>query len=239
MEADIHGRIALVLGASGGIGAAVASALARCGVQTALAGRDPVKLEAACSVLRNAGRDAVPIELDMADPETIEGAVQAGIEQLGGLDYLINCAGVQVTQKVFDADLDAWDRMLDVNFRGFTHVVRHAQPHITESPCGAMVSIGSITSAYSGAAMHHASKMALSVFCESLFEDVREFGTKVCVIRPGFVNTRMVRSDRLESSRMIQPEDIARTVIFVLQMPATACPTEITIRPQRTPYIKG
>jgi NADP-dependent 3-hydroxy acid dehydrogenase YdfG len=238
MEAHIHRRTALVLGASGGIGAAVASALARLGVHSGLAGRDPVRLKAACSVLRNAGGNAIPIELDMADTEKIEGAVRAGIEQLGGLDYLINCAGVQVTQKVFDADLDAWDGMLDVNFRGFTHVVRHALPHINESPCGAIVSIGSITSAYTGAAVHHASKLALSGYCESLFEEVREFGTRVCVIRPGFVNTRMVRSDRLESSRMIQPEDIARTVIFVLQMPETACPTEITLRPQRTPYIE-
>ena len=128
--------------------------------------------------------------------------------------------------------------MLDVNFRGFTHIVRHALPHINESPCGAIVSIGSITSGYSGAGMYHASKRALSGYCESLFEDVREFGTKVCVINPGYVNTPMVRSDRLERGRMIQPEDIARTIIFVLQMPETACPTEITIRPQRTPSIE-
>jgi len=75
-----------------------------------------------------------------------------------------------------------------------------------------------------------------SGFCEALFEDVREFGTKVCVIRPGFVDTPMARSDRLDRARMIDPADIARTVVFVLTMPDTACPTEITIRPQRSPY---
>jgi NADP-dependent 3-hydroxy acid dehydrogenase YdfG len=69
-----------------------------------------------------------------------------------------------------------------------------------------------------------------------LFEDVREFGTKVCTIRPGYVNTPMVRSGGVDRDRMIQPDDIARTVLFVLTMPETACPTEITIRPQRTPY---
>ena len=237
MESDIHGRRALVLGASGGMGAAVASKLARCGVYSALAGRDLSKLEAACSVCSDAGGNAVPVELDIANMAKIEGAVQASIEQLGGLDFLIHCAGVQISRKAFDADLDAWDNMLDVNFRGFTHIVRHAVPHINESPCGAIVCIGSITAAYSGAAMHHASKRALSGYCESLFEDVREFGTKVCVINPGFVDTPMVRSDRLDRGKMIQPEDIARTVIFVLRMPESACPTEITLRPQRTPYI--
>ncbi len=238
METDIHDKKALILGASGGMGAAVASELARCGVYSALAGRDLGKLEAACSVSSDAGRNAVPVELDMADMAKIEGAVQASIEQLGALDFLIHCAGVQVSQKAFDADLDAWDNILDVNFRGFTHVVRHAAPHINESPCGAIVCIGSITAAYSGAAMHHASKRALSGYCESLFEDVREFGTKVCVIHPGFVDTPMVRSDRLDRGKMIQPDDIARTVMFVLRMPATVCPTEITLRPQQTPYIQ-
>ena len=99
------------------------------------------------------------------------------------------------------------------------------------------MTIGSITSAYPGAGMHFASRQALSGFCEALFEDVRESGTKVCVIKPGYVNTSMVRSDRLDRGRMIQPEDIARTILFVLQMPGTTCPTEITLRPQRTPYV--
>ena len=75
-------------------------------------------------------------------------------------------------------------------------------------------------------------------FAEALFEDVRESGTKVCTIRPGFVNTSMAASDRLDPALMIQPEDIARAVLFVLTMPETACPTEITMRPQRSPYIR-
>lgn len=130
-----------------------------------------------------------------------------------------------------------WDEMLDVNFRNVVHVLRYALPAINQSPCGAVVAIGSITSAYAGAGMHLAAKRALSGFFEALFEDVRAFGTKVCVINPGYVNTAMVSSDRLDRSRMIQPEDIARTVLFVLSMPETACPTEITIRPQQSPYL--
>ncbi len=128
--------------------------------------------------------------------------------------------------------------MLDTIFRGFVHLCRHALPLVNESDAGAVVTIGSVTTAYPGAGMHLGARRALQGYCEALFEDVREFGTKVCVINPGYVNTPMVSSDRLDRNRMIQPEDIARTLLFVLDMPATACPTEITIRPQRTPYCK-
>ena len=87
-----------------------------------------------------------------------------------------------------------------------------------------------------GAGMRLAVYRALAGYAEALFEDVRESGTKVCTIRPGFVNTSLAASDRLDPALMIQPDDIARTVLFVLTMPETACPTEITIRPQRSPY---
>ena len=73
--------------------------------------------------------------------------------------------------------------------------------------------------------------------CEALFEDVREFGTKVCTIKPGWVNTPLVEDVAdVDPALMIQPEDIAQTVLYVLSMPETACPTEITILPQRSPY---
>ena len=72
---------------------------------------------------------------------------------------------------------------------------------------------------------------------EALFEDVREFGTKVCTIKPGWVNTPLVqKNEGIDPALMIQPEDIAQTVLFLISMAATACPTEITILPQRSPY---
>jgi NADP-dependent 3-hydroxy acid dehydrogenase YdfG len=239
MGSNLQGGKALILGAAGGMGKAVALELAKRGVTAGVAGRDMKKLEYACRLCRDAGGDAVPVELDMTRLDDLEGAVEHAVELLGGLHYLINCAGTHVSAKAYEADLSAWDHMLDTNFRGFVHVARHALPEINKSGRGAVITIGSITSAYPGAGMHIAARRALAGYCEALFEDVREFGTKVCVLNPGYVNTPMVRSYRLDRSRMIQPEDIARTVSFVLRMPATACPTEITIRPQRTPYIKS
>jgi NADP-dependent 3-hydroxy acid dehydrogenase YdfG len=219
------------------MGKAVALALAKQGVTAGVAGRDSKKLENVCRLCRDAGGNAVPVKLNLTRLDDLEGAVEHAIERLGGLHYLINCAGTHVSAKAHEADLFTWDHMLDTNFRGFVHVARHALPEINKSERGAVIAIGSITSAYSGAGMHIAARRALAGYSEALFEDVREFGTKVCVLNPGYVNTPMVRSDRLDRNKMIQPEDIARTVNFILQMPATACPTEITIRPQKSPYI--
>ena len=236
MEPHLKGCRALVLGASGGMGRAIAVELNRHGVTCGLVGRSREKLEAVASECPAGGPPSEIIQLDLADRSSIEGTIKQAIKRLGGLDFLIDCAGIHVSAKVQEADLDRWDEVFDTNFRNIMHVVRHALQAINESGHGAVIAVGSITSAYSGAAMHLAGKRALTGFCEALFEDVREFGTKVCVIQPGFVNTSMARSERLDESKMIQPEDIARAVLFVLTMPATACPTEITIRPQRSPY---
>ena len=124
------------------------------------------------------------------------------------------------------------------NLRASYYIARYALPEINKSPGGAVIKIGSIAGAYTGGGIHLAATHALEGYGKAMFEDVREFGTKVCTIRPGFVITPMSKSDRLDSSLMIQPEDIARTVLFVLKMPGTACPTDIEIRPQRSPYIK-
>ena len=126
-----------------------------------------------------------------------------------------------------------------INFRAVYLLARYALPEINRNPGGAFVRIGSITVPYAGAGMHLGANRALDGYAEAVFEDVREYGTKVCTIRPGYVNTKMARSDRLDASRMIQTDEIARTVLYVLAMPATACPTEIVIRPQRSPYRSG
>jgi NAD(P)-dependent dehydrogenase (short-subunit alcohol dehydrogenase family) len=103
----------------------------------------------------------------------------------------------------------------------------------------AIINIASISGkmSFGGAAVYAASKHALVGFTGSLYEDVREAGIKVCAICPGFVNTGMAsRNPDLDPSRMIQPEDVARAVLFVACFPETGCPTEIVIRPQRSPY---
>jgi len=237
-DTGLDGKKALVVGAYGGMGSAIATALAREGVACAVMGRNRERLTETAKACVDAGTPATTVVCDIARTAAIEGAVQHAVQALAGMNYLINCAGAHELAKGQDADLATWDHVLDVNLRATYHLARYALPEINKSPGGAVIKIGSVASSYSGAGAFLATTRGLDGYADALFEDVREYGTKVCVIKPGFVNTPLVATDRLNPARMIQPADIARTVLFVLNMPATACPTEITIRPQRSPYLK-
>ena len=218
------------------MGRAVALAFSREGIKTALLARDEVRLDALAEECAEAGAPAISVACDIAQPDSITASVEDAILRLGGLNFLFNCAGVHKSGKAHEVNLDDWNAMLDTNLRAHYTLVRHALPEINKTPGGAIIKIGSISTPHPSQAMHLAVSRALDGYAECLFDDVREFGTKVCTIRPGFVNTPMVKSDRLDRERMISPEDIAETVLFVLRMPETTCPTEIVLRPQRSPY---
>jgi len=233
---DLTGKKALVTGASSGMGRAIAVELAHAGVDCALIGRDQTRLEETAKACADAGHDAYPVICELGKIETIESAVGESIKELGGLNILINSGGVHRDGKAHEVELSEWDRMLDVDFRAVYYVIRHALPEIIKEPGGAVINIGSITVPYSGGGMLMGAKRALSGYSEALFEDVREYGVKVCTINPGFVNTPMVKSERIVREKMIQPEDVARTVMYVLTMSEATCPTEITLRPQCSPF---
>ncbi|TNF87363.1 MAG: SDR family NAD(P)-dependent oxidoreductase, partial [Gammaproteobacteria bacterium] len=178
-----------------------------------------------------------PITCDIAKTETIESAVNQAIDRLEGLNYLINCAGISASAKLHETDLVDSEAIIDTNLRAFLYLARYALPEINKNSGGAVIKIGSVNHPYSGVNTSLAANQGSKGLAEALFEDVREYGTKVCTIRPGWVNTPLVTADGIDKALMIQPEDIAQTVLFVLSMPDTACPTEITILPQRSPYV--
>jgi NADP-dependent 3-hydroxy acid dehydrogenase YdfG len=229
---------AIVVGANGGMGAAIAVALAQQGIELALIGRNEQALAALTHTCNEAGSKAFPLICDIANTATIEATVAEAIAGLGGLNFLINCAGISTDGKLHETDLADCDAILDTNLRAHLYLSRYATPEINKNPGGAVIKIGSVHHPYSGASTYLAANLGGEGLAEALFEDVREFGTKVCNIKPGWVNTPLVDAeDGIDKALMIQPEDIARTVLFVLSMPETACPTEILILPQRSPYI--
>lgn len=226
----------MIVGATGGMGSAVALERARQGDILALVGRDFSKLSNIAQEIGDEYEKPGVLTVDLGDMESCAKCVHENIELMDGLDTLIFCAGAHEKARTTEADLQIWDQVLDVNFRSFVHLVRAGIDPINASGRGAVIAIGSITPAYAGAGMNLAAKRALTGFCETLFDDVREFGTKVSVIQPGFVATSMSASPRLRSDLMIQPEDVSYAVGYVLQTAPSACPTEIVIRPQRSPY---
>jgi len=228
---------ALIVGASGGMGSSIALGLARAGYDCALMGRNEKALNKVVEQCLEADVNAVAIVCDIAETASIEAAVGTSIEQLGGLNVLVNCAGISIEGKLHEVDPEDGDRIIDTNLRAHHYLARYALPEINRNPGGAVIKIGAVNHPYSGVNTYLAANLGGEGYAEALFEDVREFGTKVCTIKPGWVNTPLVTTDGIDPALMIQPEDISQTVLFLLSMAETACPTEITILPQRSPYV--
>ncbi len=231
-------RVAIITGASRGIGRAVARRLAERGVHVALVARSQDALEDIAKECRQEGVRALPIAADLSEPAITKSIVERTVNELGSVHFLVNNAGVFGGGAADAADLPRWDRTIDVNLRALMHLTRHALPEMEKHPRGAVVNIASISGkqSHAGAGDYCATKHGVVGFSGSVFEDVRERGIKVCAICPGFVATDMVSGERLHAEKMIQPDDIAETVLFVLGFPDTGCPVEIVIRPQRSPY---
>ena len=233
---DISNKKALIVGASGGIGSAVASMLAENGVHCALVGRNKQKLKSVFSVCSSHGNPCFTFSCDISDGSEIKRCCEEAINSLGGVNYLIHCAGQYDKASAGECDLEVWDDVLDSNLRSTYHFARHLLPQINRTPGGAVIRVNSRDAPYAGVGIQTAQKRAIDGYMEVLFEDVREYGTKVCTINPGFVNTPMVNPKRLNPELMMQPEDISQVVKFILGTFTTACPTEITMQPQRSPW---
>jgi 3-oxoacyl-[acyl-carrier protein] reductase len=236
---NLHRRVALVTGAGRGIGKAVSVSLAKAGCRVVLAARTREQIEAVQKEILSQGGEALAIPTDLTVDEDIQRLVEASQSKWGVVDILINNAGWGKRAPVVGASLTDWDQTFRLNLRAPMVLAKALLPNMIAKREGAVINIGSIsgkTGEANGAA-YSASKFGLIGFTESLYEEVREHGIKVAVILPGFVDTPLIPPNRqLERSKMIQADDIAQTVLFVLTSPATCCPVEITVRPQRTPY---
>ena len=238
MPQTLKDQVALITGASRGIGKAIALSLAKSGVRLALAARNAKALEETAKACSTHGNPALVIPCDLQDTKSIQNLVSETTTRLGGLNILVNNAGVNGSGSADSGDLNAWDLTIDINLRGLIHLTRHALPEIEKSDWGAVINIASMAGRrpFGGAGVYCATKHGVVGFTHALFEDVREKNIKVSAICPGFVSTDMVAGRGLNDQRMIQAEDIAKAVEFVLTYPENACPIEIQIMPQRTPY---
>jgi NAD(P)-dependent dehydrogenase (short-subunit alcohol dehydrogenase family) len=235
---ELDGKTALITGASRGIGRAVALGLAEAGCHVALAARSADKLAEVADQCARHGARTLQIAVDLARDASLVAAVERCVAELGGLDILVNNAGVVERGATLSPDLVSWDGVLAINLRAAMHLTALAVPHMMRAGGGAIINIASISGKMpmGGMPAYSASKHGLVGFSGSVFEDVREHGIKVCAINPGFVDTEMVSEGGLDRTKLIQPADIAATVLFVLRSAPGFCPTEITLRPQRSPY---
>jgi 3-oxoacyl-[acyl-carrier protein] reductase len=232
-------KVAIVTGAGRGIGRAIALALSHAGARLALAARSEPELGAVAEEIRSRDGDALVLPTDVTRDEDMERLVERTLKEWGSIDILVNNAGWGKTVPVVNSKNEEIDKTLQINLRAPMILTRLVLPAMLEKKSGAIINIGSISgkSGSANTAAYSASKFGVIGFTQSLFEEVREHGIKVSVILPGFVDTPLIPPNkRLDRSKMIQPDDVADTVMFVLSLPPTSCSVEITIRPQHSPY---
>ncbi len=235
----LQDKVCIVTGAGRGIGRAIALRAAEEGCRTVLAARSTDQLAAVQADIEARGGEALSLPTDLSGQEDLEELVGQTLDRFGAIDFLINNAGWGIKATVAKARVADWEQTFRVNLLAPMILSQLVLPTLTARESGAVVNIASISGrvGQGGSAAYAASKAGLIAFSQALFEEVREHNIKVAAIVPGFVDTEMIPPVRhLDRTRMIRAEDVAQAVIFVLTAPPTACPVEITVRPQRTPY---
>lgn len=236
----LTGKVSIVTGAGRGIGRAISLLLGRAGSRVVLAARSESQLRAVCEEIRSQDGEALVIPTDLTRDEEMERLIAETLKEWGSIDFLINNAGWGKKGPVVKGKIKDWEQTFQVNLRAPMLLSQLVLPTLIAKRGGAIINISSISGRQGQAntAAYSASKFGLIGFSESLFEEVREFGIKVTVILPGFVDTPLIPpTGKLDRSKMIRPEDVAQAVFFVLTSPSTCCPVEITVKPQRTPYV--
>jgi 3-oxoacyl-[acyl-carrier protein] reductase len=237
---SLAGHVAIVTGASRGIGKAIAAKLGAAGCRLTLTARSAGDLEAVKREIEHQETEVITVAADLTLDGDIERIVDASLQRWGTIDGLVNNAGWGKKEPVVKTSMEDWDRTFKVNVRAPMLLAKLVLPTLLSKRSGAIVNIGSVSAKMGQAnvAAYSASKFALAGLTESLFEEVREHGIKVAAIHPGYVDTRLIpQSARLDRSKMIRPEDVADAVLFVLSSSPRSCPIEIILRPQRSPYL--
>jgi len=237
----LNNKVAVVTGASRGIGKSIALALAQEGVNLALLARNEKDLASTAFACEQYGVTAKYYPIDLIEMNLIPELIDKIKKDFKWVDILINDAGHYTDSDPFNDDLSEWDYTLDLNFKAPYHLTNALLKILRPEQETAVINISSISglTITGGGEIYNASKAALKSFGGCLFESVREKGIKVTNIYPGYVNSSMTSENKLDHSKMIQPQDVASAVVWALGMPANACPTDITIRPQFSPSKKA
>jgi NADP-dependent 3-hydroxy acid dehydrogenase YdfG len=249
MAETLDGTVALVTGASSGIGEATASALAAAGASVAIAARRADRLERLAGQIRDAGGKALPIEADVSSPDQASSAVERTVSELGRLDTLINNAGVMLLGPIEDAPLEEWQRMIDVNVSGLLYCAHAALPHLLRAAddgprrVADVVNVSSVAGrvARMGSGVYNLTKHGVGAFSESLRQEVASRHVRVSLIEPGAVATELRSHNRPEiqdqiekrfaSVEVLEAGDIADAILYIVTRPRRVAINEVLIRP--------
>jgi NADP-dependent 3-hydroxy acid dehydrogenase YdfG len=249
MTERLDGTVALVTGASSGIGAATARELARRGAAVAIAARRKERLDALAGEIEAAGGTAVAIETDVTDQEQARALVATTIDTLGRLDTVVNNAGQMLLGPIEDAPTEEWDRMIDLNLKGLLYVAHAALAHLLEAAgrdprnVADLVNISSVAGrvARRGSGVYNLTKHGVGAFSESLRQEVASRHVRVSLVEPGAVDTELpdhmrpeIREQMMVRFAGIEPleaADIADVIAYVVTRPRRVAVNEVLVRP--------
>jgi short-subunit dehydrogenase len=212
----LAGQVALITGASGGIGQATARELARQGASVVLSARRVDLLDALAAELGATGVDTLSVPTDLTDSAQIEPLVERALEYFGKIDILVNNAGIGSSRSLAKTPPDAIRRELEINLVGAILLTRAVLPGMLERKCGAIISIASVAGHVAVEPLYSATKFGIRGFSYALRRQLRGSGVTVSVVSPGFIRTPMTRGNKLP---MPGPEGVARRIAKLVRKP--------------------
>jgi len=248
MAKSLNGAVALVTGASSGIGAATARHLAREGAAVALVARRRDRLDQVVGDITGPAGHAVAVAADITDPEQAERAVEQTLDRFGRLDVLVNNAGLMLLGTALHAMIEEWDRMISLNVSALLHVTHAAVPHLIDAASTSPRQVADIVNVSStagrvarpGGSVYHFTKFGLNGFTESLRQELLGERVRVSVVEPGTVDTELVNhlgettreavTRQVSGIEALRAEDIADAIGYIVSRERRVAVNEMLVR---------
>jgi NAD(P)-dependent dehydrogenase (short-subunit alcohol dehydrogenase family) len=233
----LEGKVALITGASRGIGKAIARSLGRMGATLSLCARDAQKLQSVRRELESQGTKVLAVPADLARPGDIASLVQTTEDSLGPIEILVNNAGMSHFAPVQEESEANWDAVLDTNLKAVFLLTRAVAPGMISRRSGHIINIASLAgkNAFAGGGVYCASKWGLLGLTQCAAEDLRPYGIRVSAVCPGSVATDFSPHSTKDPAKMLQPEDVAHAVEMILTQAPQSFISEVLLRPTQKP----
>ncbi|NQE00344.1 SDR family oxidoreductase, partial [Staphylococcus xylosus] len=216
-------KVAIVTGASSGIGASIAETLSQHGVKVVLTGRNEARLYDVARQLQENSQSQIDTHIvDVTQKDEVAKLVKETENKFGHVDILVNSAGLMLSSAITDGDVEAWENMIDVNVKGTLYGINAVLPIFLNQSTGHIINIASISGfeVTKQSTLYSASKAAVHTITQGLEKELAKTGVRVTSISPGMVDTPLSGNTDWGSRKKLDPQDIAEAVVYALQQPS-------------------